>query len=123
MRRRECVSNITELVGKINWRCVITLLRFTSFPLVLLLIHILQSLAKKITDLGSRRLKIVGSLARLDLPSLGLTDDFIFYTDFDVVFNRDITLSQFTSLPKYYACSAGIQQVQVSSCTKNTSNG
>lgn len=39
---------------------------------------------------------------RFDLPILGFTDNFVLYTDTDVVFLKDITLSAFPYLPDFF---------------------
>ncbi len=55
----------------------------------------------------SKHAKVMGAFTRLDLFAMGFQDDFMLYTDNDVIFNRDIKLSQFPNLPKYLACSSG----------------
>lgn len=54
---------------------------------------------------------VLGTFARLDIPILGFMDEYVLYADTDVVFTRDITLSDFTKgkdrvgeLPKYAMC-------------------
>ncbi len=55
--------------------------------------------------------KLAGTYGRMDLPSLGIEDDFILYTDLDVVFNRDIRLTDFATLPKYFAAAPQLYKV------------
>ncbi len=55
--------------------------------------------------------KLAGTYGRMDLPSLGIDDDFILYTDLDVVFNRDIRLTDFATLPKYFAAAPQLHKV------------
>jgi hypothetical protein len=47
---------------------------------------------------------IQGCFARMDIPILGWMDEFVLYTDVDVMFLSDISLSQFKELPKYFLC-------------------
>jgi hypothetical protein len=54
---------------------------------------------------------VVGTHLRIDLSVFGLLDDYVFYTDTDVMFVRDVTLSDFKvalggQLPDFYACAS-----------------
>jgi lipopolysaccharide biosynthesis glycosyltransferase len=48
---------------------------------------------------------------RIDIPVLGFTDDFVLYTDVDVIFTREITLDDFGPRPKYFAVGTEVDQV------------
>ena len=45
---------------------------------------------------------MIGTFLRIDLPVLGFVDEFVLYTDVDVLFVQDVTLDDFSPLPKYY---------------------
>ena len=45
---------------------------------------------------------LIGTFLRIDLPILGFVDDFILYTDVDVMFVSDVNLDDFGPLPRYY---------------------
>lgn len=47
---------------------------------------------------------MIATFARFDIPVLGFTDDFVLYTDVDVMFVSDVNLASFDALPKYMLC-------------------
>jgi len=44
------------------------------------------------------------TFARFDIPILGFTDDYVLYTDVDVMFVSDVTLGSFDTLPTHMLC-------------------
>lgn len=47
---------------------------------------------------------MIATFARFDIPILGFTDDYVLYTDVDVMFVSDINLASFDVLPEYMLC-------------------
>ena len=45
---------------------------------------------------------MVGTFMRFDIPQLGFIDDYVLYTDADVMFTSDISLRDFPQLPKFF---------------------
>jgi hypothetical protein len=45
---------------------------------------------------------MIATFLRIDIPILGFVDDFVLYTDVDVLFVGDLFLNDFVPLPKYY---------------------
>ena len=48
---------------------------------------------------------LIATFLRIDLPLLGFIDEYILYADVDILFVRDVTLSDFEPLPLYYLMS------------------
>jgi hypothetical protein len=43
---------------------------------------------------------MIGTFLRVDIPVLGFVDDYVLYTDVDVMFARNLVLTDFAPLPK-----------------------
>ena len=48
---------------------------------------------------------LISTFMRIDIPILGFVDDFVLYTDVDVLFLQNLDLSSFGELPRYYTAS------------------
>lgn len=56
---------------------------------------------ESISPLHGKYSSMLATYLRLDIPVLGITDDYVLYTDVDVYFDVDITIDDFNVLPKY----------------------
>lgn len=46
--------------------------------------------------------RIIATFLRVDIPILGFADDYVLYTDIDVLFMKDVKLSDFGPRPEYF---------------------
>ena len=54
------------------------------------------------SSLYTSPVSLISNLMRIDIPTLGFVDDFVLYTDVDVIFLRDLSIDDFNVRPQYY---------------------